>query len=170
MTTAMTPDCYTGLVRAVGMLLSVIVSSEFIYFLLFSETPDEARENYVFNPSYSKLLFSGVSNHAKENSVCNPYRFKKAKLIAQALSFIFFMHPRCVRFAISTCKNHSSSGNHFSNSGNNDSSTSGNRFSISGNNYSYIYPGNDQSFTWRRNNVTRKVFADRAMQNITTCL
>ena len=81
--------CFTGLVRAVGILLSVIISAEFIYFLLFSGLPEEARENYLFNPSRSKLLFSGVFYSAKENSVCNPYRFKKPKLIAQALSFIF---------------------------------------------------------------------------------
>jgi hypothetical protein len=156
MTTAMITACFTGLVRAVGILLSVIIFSEFIYFLLFTETPDEARENYIFNPSYSKLLFSGASNHAKENSVCNPYRFKKAKLIAKAMSFIFFISPEKNRFAIYA--------------GNNLSSTSGNRFSVSGNNYSSIHPGNYHSSTWRRNDLTRKLFANRAMQNLTTCL
>ena len=131
MTTAMTTDCFIGLVRAVGMLLFVIVSSEFIYFLLFSETPEKARENYVFNPSHSKLLFSGAFNPAKENSVCNPDRFKNAKLIAQAMSFIFFMHPGYNKFAIAT---------------------------------------NHHSSTLRRYNVTRKLFANRPVQNLTTCL
>jgi hypothetical protein len=155
MTTAMTTDCFIGLVRAVGMLLFVIVSSEFMYFLLFSEIPEEARENHVFNPSHSKLLFSGAFNPAKENSVCNPDRFKNAKLIAQAMSFIFFMHPGNNRFAISTRKNHSSSGYSFSNSGNN---------------YSSLYTENYHSSTLRRFNVTRKLFANRPVQNLTTCL
>ena len=155
MTTAMITACFAGLVRAVGILLSVLISSEFIYFLLFSGTPEEARENYLFNPIRSKLLFSGASNHAKENSVCNPDRFKNRKLIAQALSFIFFIQPGGNRFAIYTCKNYSSSGNYFSNSENN---------------YSSIHPGNYHSSTLRRNDVTRKLFANRAMQNLTTCL
>src|SRR5579864_2379397 len=98
MTTAMTTDCFTGLVRAVGMLLFVIVSSEFIYFLLFSATVKESKENYVFNPGRLNL-FSGAFFNVKENSACNPYRFKNAKLIAKAMSFIFFMNP---------CKYHSS--------------------------------------------------------------
>ena len=155
MTTAMITECFIGLVRAVGMLLSVIISAEIIYFLLFSDTPEEARENYLFNPSRSKLLFSGASNHAKENSVCNPNRFKNAKLIAKALSFIFFVHPGRNRFAICTCKNHSSSGNYFSNSENN---------------YSSIHPENYHSSTLPRYDLTRKLFANRAMQNLTTCL
>jgi hypothetical protein len=156
MTTAMTTACFTGLVRAVGILLSVIISAEFIYFLLFSGTPEEARENYVFNPSRSKLLFYGASNHAKENSVCNPYRFKKEKLIAKAMGFIFFVQPGKNRFAICSEKNRSSA--------------SGNRFSIPGNNYSSIDTGNYHSSTLRRNDVTRKLFANRTMQNLTTCL
>jgi hypothetical protein len=99
MTTAMITDCFTGLVRAVGILLSLIISAECIYFLLFSEKSEEARESYLNNPGRFKLLFSGASNHAKENSACNPYRFKNAsKLIAKAMSFIFFIHP---------CKYHS---------------------------------------------------------------
>jgi len=70
--------CFTGLVRAVGIFLSAIISAEFIYFLLFSETLEEAIEN----------------------DVCNPYRFKNApKLTAKAMGFIFFIHP---------CKYHSS--------------------------------------------------------------
>ncbi len=155
MTTAMTTACFTGLVRAVGILLSVIISAEFIYFLLFSETTEESRENNLFNPSRSKLLFSGAFNRAKENSVCNPYRFKNPKLIAQALSFIF-LYRGDSPFAICSEKNQSS--------------TSGNRFSIPGNHYSSIHPGNYHSSTLRRNDVTRKLFANRAMQNPTTCL
>ena len=135
MTTAMTTACFTGLVRAVGILLSVIISAEFIYFLLFSETPEEAKENYLFNPSRSKLLFSGASNDAKENSVCTPYRFKNRKLIAKAMSFIFFMQP-----------------------------------GRNGNHYSSIYPENYHSSTLRRYDVTRKLFANRPVQNLTTCL
>ena len=150
----MITDCFIGFVRAVGMLLSVIISAEFIYFLLFSDTPEEARENYIFNPSRSKLLFSEASSHAKE-SVCNPNRFKNAKLIAKAMSFIFFLNPGRVRFAVCNCKNHSSSGKYFSNSENN---------------YSSIHPGNYHSSSLRRNDMTRKLFANRAMQNLTTCL
>ena len=155
MTTATITDCFIGLVRAVGMLLSVIISAEFINFLLFSDTPEEARENYLFNPSRSKLLFSEASNHAKENSVCNPDRFKNAKLIAKAMSFIFFMQPGRNRFAICVCKNHSSSGKYFSNSENN---------------YSSIHPGNYHSSSMQRYDLTRKLFANRTMQNLTTCL
>jgi hypothetical protein len=100
MTTAMITACFTGLVRAAGILSSVVISSEFIYFLFFSETPEEAKENFVFNPSRSKLLFSGASYSAKEISVCNPYRFKNvSKLTAKALGFIFFVNH---------CKYHSS--------------------------------------------------------------
>jgi hypothetical protein len=100
MTTAMITACFTGLVRAAGILSSVIISSEFIYFLFFSETPEEAKENFVFNPSRSKLLLSGAFYSAKENSVCNPYRFKNvSKLTAKALGFIFF---------VNNCKYHSS--------------------------------------------------------------
>ena len=100
MTTAMMTACLTGLVRTIGILSSVIISSEFIYFLFFSETPEEAKENFVFNPSRSKLLFSGASYSAKEISVCNPYRFKNvSKLTAKALGFIFF---------VNNCKYHSS--------------------------------------------------------------
>ena len=156
MTTAMTTDCFTGLVRAVGMLLLfVIVSSEFIYFLLFSGTVKESKENYVFNPGRLNL-FSGAFFNVKENSACNPYRFKNAKLIAKAMSFIFFTYPGYYRFAICAGKNHSS--------------ISENRFSFSGNNYSSIHPGKHHSSTWRRNDVTRKLFAYRAFQNLTTCL
>ena len=93
MTTALTTACFTGLVRAVGILLSVIISAEFIYFLLFSGTSDEAKEKQLFNPNRSKLLFSGAFYYAKENSSCTPYRFKNLKLIAQAMSFIFFTQP-----------------------------------------------------------------------------
>jgi hypothetical protein len=89
MTTAMITDCFTGLVRAVGILLSVIISSEFIYFLLFSESQEEAKEKYLFNPARLNRLFSAASYSAKGNSVCNPYRFKKPKLIAKAMGFIF---------------------------------------------------------------------------------
>ncbi len=91
MTTAMITDCFTGLVRAVGILLSVIISSEFIYFLLFSESPEEAKEKYLFNPARLNRLFSAASYSAKGNSVCNPYRFKKPKLTAKAVGFIFFI-------------------------------------------------------------------------------
>ena len=146
---------FAGLVRAVGILLSIIISSECIYFLLFSETPEEARENYLFNPSRSKLLFSGAFNPAKENSVCNPDRFKNAKLIAKAMSFIFFMPPGRNRYAMCMCKNHSSSGKYFSNSENN---------------YSSIHPENYHSSSLQRYDVTRKLFANGAMQNLTTCL
>ncbi len=90
MTTALIAACFTGILRAVGMLLSVIISAEFIYFLLFSGSPEEEKENHLFNPNRSKLLFSRAFFYAKENSVCTPYRFKNRKLIAQALSFIFF--------------------------------------------------------------------------------
>jgi hypothetical protein len=89
----MITTCFTGLVRAVGVLSSVIILSEFIYFLLFSEILEETRENYVYNPSRSKLSFSGAFYSAKENSVCNPYRFKNAsKLTAKAVGFIFLMY------------------------------------------------------------------------------
>jgi hypothetical protein len=155
MTTAMITDCFTGLVRAVGMLLSIIISAEIIYFLLFSETPEEARECYLNNPGRFKLLFSGASNHAKENSACNPYRFKNAsKLTARAVGFIFFIHHRD-QFAICGCKNHSSSVNNFSNS------------EI---NYSSIYPGNYHSSTLRRHEVKPRLFANGAMLKLTTCL
>jgi hypothetical protein len=93
MTTAMMTASFTGLVRAIGMLLTVIILAEFIYILLFSELLTEAGENDVFNPSRSKLLFSGACNSAKENRVYNPNRLKKAKLIAKAMGFIFFMQP-----------------------------------------------------------------------------
>ena len=155
MTTAMITDCLTGLVRVVGILLSVIISSEFIYFLLFSESPEEAKEKYLFNPARLNRLFSAASYSAKGNSVCNPYRFKKPKLIAKAMGFIFCINPGKYQFAICVCKNHSSSGNYFSNSENN---------------YSSIHPGNHHSSTWRRNDVTRKLFAYRTLQNPTTCL
>jgi hypothetical protein len=99
MTTAMTTDCFTGLVRAVGILFSLIISAECIHILLFSNTMEESKENYVFNPARLNRLFSGAFYSAKENSVCNPYRFKNAsKLIAKAMSFIFFIHA---------CKYHS---------------------------------------------------------------
>ena len=68
MTTAMITDCFTGLVRAVGILLSLIISAECIYFLLFSETPEEAKENYLFNPGRLKLLFSGASYMQKKTA------------------------------------------------------------------------------------------------------
>jgi hypothetical protein len=155
MTTALITDCFTGLVRVVGMLLFVIISAESIYFLLFSETPVVARESYLSNPNRFKLLFSRASNDAKENSVCNPYRFKNAsKLTALAVGFIFFIRHRD-QFAICGCKNHSSSVNNFSNS------------EI---NYSSIYPGNYHSSTLRRHEVKPKLFANGAMQNLTTCL
>ena len=152
----MITDCFTGLVRAVGMLLFVILSSEFIYFLLFSESPEEAKEKYLFNPARLNRLFSEASYSAKGNSVCNPYRFKKPKLIAKAMSFIFFTYPGDYRFAICAGKNQSAN--------------SGNRFSSSGNYYSSIHPGKHHSYTWRRNDVTRKLFAYKTLQNPTTCL
>jgi hypothetical protein len=156
MTTAMITACFTGLVRAVSILLSVIISSEFIYFLLFSESPEEVKEKYLFNPARLNWLFSGAFYSAKGSSFCNPYRFKNAsKLTARAVGFIFFIHPGRNRFAICTCKNHSSSGNYFS---------------TSGNNYSSIHPVNYHSSTWQRNDVTRKLCAGLPMQNLTTCL
>jgi len=98
MTTAMITDCFTGLVRAVGILFSLIISAECIYILLFSNTMEESKENYLFNPARLNRLFSAASYSAKGNIVCNPYRFKKPKLTAKALGFIF-LHP---------CKYHSS--------------------------------------------------------------
>jgi hypothetical protein len=125
MTTAMITTCFTGLVRAVGVLSSVIILSEFIYFLLFSEILEETRVNYVYNPSRPKLVFSGASYSAKENSVCNPYRFKNAsKLTAKALGFIFF---------INQCNYHS-------------------------------------TLIRRTSTASTDVFAERAMQKLTTCL
>jgi len=87
--------CFTGLVRAVGILISAVICfAEFIYFLLFSGSPEETGENKLYNPSRPKPLFSGASYGVKENSVCNPYRFKNAsKLTARAVGFIFFIHP-----------------------------------------------------------------------------
>jgi hypothetical protein len=73
MSTAMITACFTGLVRAVGMLLAVIVPAETIYLILFSE----------------------VSEEATGNNVCNPYHFENAtKSTAKALGFIFFIQPR----------------------------------------------------------------------------
>jgi hypothetical protein len=113
MTTAMTTACFTGLVRAVGMLVTVIILAECIYFILFSET----------------------SKEVTGSKVCNPYRFKnESKLTAKALGFIFFTYPANEK------------------------------------NYSSIYPGNYHSSTLQRNDVTRNLFANRAMQNPTTCL
>ena len=155
MTTAMTTACVTGIVRAAGILLSVIPGAECIYSFLFAGKP-EAGDSNRYNPSRSKPLFSEASYSATENNVCNPYRFKnETKLIAQALGFIFFIQPRADRFALDVCKNHSSSGNYFSNSENN---------------YSSIYTENHHSSTLRRNDVTRNLFANRTMQNPTTCL
>jgi hypothetical protein len=157
MTTAMIAACFIGLVCAVGILLSVIISAEFIYFLLFANTLEAATESNVSNPYRFKLLFSRASCGAKENGAGNPYRFKNAsKLTAKAMGFIFFIQPGRDRFAIYA--------------GNDLSSTSGNLSSVSGNNYSTIYPGNYHSSTMRLNDVTRKLFAHRAMQNLTTCL
>ena len=43
MTTAMITNCFTGLVRAEGILIiRYTVLAEFIYFLLFSEVSEEA--------------------------------------------------------------------------------------------------------------------------------
>lgn len=154
MTTAMITASFTGLVRAVGMLLTIIILAEFIYFILFSQSTEEAGEN-LFNPARLNRLFSGTFEGAKENSVCNPYRFKKPKLIAQAMGFIFFIHPGHNRLAICICKNQSSPGNYFS---------------TSENNYSSTYPENYHSSTLLPYDVTRKLFANRPVQNTTTCL
>ena len=92
--TAMITACFTGLVRAAGILLSVVISSEFLYFLLFPGSPKENAEINFLNPYRSLLLIFGTSYGVKENSACNPYRFKNAsKLIAKAVSFIFFIYP-----------------------------------------------------------------------------
>ena len=86
--------CFSGLVRAAGILLSVIISSEFIYFLLSPRPLKENAEINFLNPYRSLLLISGTSYSVKENSACNPYRYKNAsKLIAKAVSFIFFIYP-----------------------------------------------------------------------------
>jgi hypothetical protein len=149
MTTAMNTTCFAGLVRAVGILLTIILSAKIIYFLLFSDILEEAKENFLFNPSRSKLLFSGAFHNAKENSVCNPYRFKNAaKLTARPVSFIF-LYPGGFPLAICPEKNLSS---------------------ISGNNYSSIQLVNYHSFTWQRNDVTRKMCAGLPMQNLMTRL
>jgi hypothetical protein len=72
MSTATITACFTGLVRAIGMLLTAIVLAEFIYFLLFSEKSEEVTGN----------------------NDCNPYRFENAtKPTAKALGFIFFIYP-----------------------------------------------------------------------------
>jgi hypothetical protein len=113
MSTAMITACFTGLVRAIGMLSTVIVLAESINFLLFSVGSEEATGN----------------------NVCNPYHFKNSsKLTAKALGFIFFAYPRKENF------------------------------------YSTIYPGNYHSSTLQRNDVTQELFANRTMQNPTTCL
>ncbi|HET7002652.1 MAG TPA: hypothetical protein VFI33_15115 [Puia sp.] len=148
MTTAMITACFSGLVRAVGILLSVIISSEFIYILLFTESPEEIKEQNLFNPTRLNRLFSGACYSAKENSVGNPYRFKKPKLTARAVGFIF-LYPGEYRFAICSEKNLSST---------------------SGNNYSIIQLVNYHSSTWQRNDVTRTLCAGLPMQNSTTCL
>jgi hypothetical protein len=90
MTTAMITASFSGLVRAVGILLSVIISSEFIYFLLFSGSLKENAEINFLNPYRVLLLISGTSYSVKDFSVCNPYRFKNAsKPTAHAVGFIF---------------------------------------------------------------------------------
>jgi hypothetical protein len=156
MTTAMMTECLAGLVRAAGILLTAIISAEFIYFLLLSESM-EAGENFSRSPYRSKTLISGAFFQAKEINACNPYRFKnESKLTAKALGFIFFIYPGNLRMAICDCKNHSSA--------------TGNLFSNSEKNYSSIYPGNDHSSTMRRNDLTRKMFTVRTMQNPTICL
>ena len=149
--------CITGLVRVVGKLTSAVICfAEFIYFLLFSGSPEKTGDNKPYNPYRPKPLISGASYSAKGNSDCNPYRFKNvSKLTVRAVGFIFFIRPVYNRLAIVTCKNHSSAGNYFSNSGNN---------------YSSIYPENYHSSTLLRNDVTRKLFANLTMQNLTTCL
>jgi hypothetical protein len=157
MTTAMITACFTGLVRAVGILISaVICSAECIYFPLFSESPEATGENKLYNPSRPKPLFSGAFFNAEENSVCNPYRFKNAsKLTAKAMSFIFFIHPGADRLATCVCKNHSSSGNYFSNS----------EF-----NFYSIHRENYHSSTLRRQDVTGKPVYGQCTQKPTTCL
>jgi hypothetical protein len=158
MHTAMITTSFPGLVRAVGMFFILSVLADHIYFILSAETSKEASEKPPINPIRKKMLFSGVLNNAKENSTCNPYRFKNVvKLTAEALGFIFFIHPRSYRFAINTCDNHFSS--------------PGNRTSFSENNYSYILQGNHHSSTFRRNVTAREyVYAEIAFQKPTTCL
>jgi len=160
MTTAMTTACFTGLVRAAGMLLTVIILAEFIYFLLFSDQLKEAEENKLSHSDRFKFLFSDAF-HAKENNVCNPYRFKnQSKLSAKALSFIFFIQPGVDRFATCECKNHSSSGKNYS----------ANSFFNSENNPFSIHPVNNHSINVQRNDVTGKLFTNGTLQNPTTCL
>lgn len=94
MFTAMITTSFTGLVRAVGMLVILSILAEHINFILSAETLKEGSEKPPINPIRSKQLFSVAFLNAKENSVCNPYRFKNViELTAQALSFIFFIHP-----------------------------------------------------------------------------
>jgi len=163
MTTAMITNSFTGLVRVLCMLLTVVILAEFIYHFLFSQVSEEARGNDSFNPSRSKLLFSEVFCNTKENSVCNPYRFKKPKLIAQAMGFIFFIHPGRDRFAFVkyACNNHSLAGNNYS---------SAERFFNSDNNFFSIHPRNDHATALRQNDVTGKTIVNGTLQNLTTCL
>lgn len=158
MYTAMITTSVAGLLCTVCMLLAVGILAEYINFILSAETSKEASEKPPINPIRFKMLFSGALKNAKESSTCNPYRFKNAtKLTAQALGFIFFIHPRCYRFAINTCGHYSSS--------------SGNRTSFPGNNYSYILQGNHHSSTLRRNFTAREyVHTEISFQKPTTCL
>ena len=158
MFTAMITTSFPGLVRAVGMLVILSILADHINFILSAGTSKEVSEKPPINPIRIKMLFSGALNAAKENSICNPYRFKNViELTAQALGFIFFIHPRRYQFAINACNNHSSS--------------VGNRASSSGNHYSYILQGNHHSSTLRRNVTAREnVYAEIAFQKPTTCL
>lgn len=158
MFTAMITTSFSGLVRAVGMLVILSILADHINFILSAEASKEASEKPPINPIRFKMLFSGALNASKENSTCNPYRFKNViELTAQALGFIFFIHPRRYQFAICAAKNHFS--------------PLGNRTSFSGNHYSYRLQGNHHSSTLRRNITAREnVFAEIAFQKPTTCL
>lgn len=180
MTTALIAACFSGILRTAGIIISVIISAEFFYFLLFAKTTEEKIENHHVNP----------------------YHFRNTtKLIAQALSFIFFIQPGNDRFTIWAGRKSAASGNRvrsFSDrmpfsfceknnstfSGRNDFSVSDplnfsnadERFFHSGNAthtinvFSTIRGVNFYSFIVRRKVVTEKLFTNPAMQNLTTCL
>ena len=157
MFTAMITTSFSGLVRAVGMLVILSILADHINFILSAEASKEASEKPPINPIRFKMLFSGALNASKENSTCNPYRFKNViELTAQALGFIFFIQPRRYRYAI--CAGHNFS-------------PSGNRTSFSENHDSYTLQGNHHSSTLRRNVTARQyVHAEIAFQKPTTRL
>jgi len=87
--------CFTGLVCAVCMLLTLSILADYKSFLLFFITNlKNEKESPLLNPYRSQRLFSGAFYYANENDICNPYRFKNVlKPTPRAVGFNFFIYP-----------------------------------------------------------------------------